>query len=115
MSDSITDAIAKVVERANFGKPSAAKRGRWKDLPYVPVVDFGERKIGVHVTHTKQLMGLAFATRDEAVSSAETYIARERKMLAKKLAEPRYRALRLQYGLPQEIEPRGEDRSHEGK
>jgi hypothetical protein len=105
-SEVLSTAIATVVCKANFGKPSAAKRGRWKDLPYVPIVDYGPQKIGVHATRTKQLIGLAFATRAEAVASAESYIARERAMLAQHLAEPRYRALRLQYGLPQELEDR---------
>jgi len=103
-SEVLSTEIATTAANANFGKPSAAKRGRWKDLPYVPVVDYGPQKIGVHATRTKQLMGLAFATRAEAVASAESYIDRERAMLAQKLAGPRYRALRLQYGLPQELE-----------
>jgi hypothetical protein len=102
-SDSIVTRIQEVAANANFGKPSAAKRGRNPKWPYVPVIDHGEVKIGRHQTWTEQLRGLAFATRDEAISCAATHIANRRADLASKLADPRYRALRGQYGLPEEI------------
>lgn len=86
----------------DFGKPSAAKRGRRKEWPFVPVIDYGKQPIGVHRTRTMQLRDLAFATREEAVRRAAKYIEANRVELARKLRDSRWRALRLQHGLPQE-------------
>lgn len=90
-----------VAAEFNFGKPSAAKRGNRSEWPYVPVVDYGRQKTGPF-QRTKQIMGRAFATREEAVAYSEKCIAAWREDLARRLREPRMRALRLHHGLPQE-------------
>jgi hypothetical protein len=80
-------------------RASAAKRGRNPAFPYVPVIDYGEQKIGVHRTRTEQIRARAFATREEAVAYAERVIAAREQELTRKLADPRHRALRQQYGV----------------
>lgn len=84
-----------------FGRPTAAKRGRKSTLPFVPVVDY------THPSgrqHTKQLLGLAYATREEAVARAQRQIDANRAELRKQLAQPNLRALRQSKGLPRTIE-----------
>lgn len=83
----------------DYGQPSAAKRGRNPNFPYVPVIDFGSR--------TEQVRGLAYVTREEAVNSAFATIMARRNDLRQKLMEPRYRALREQHGLPRDIKVEG--------
>lgn len=53
--------------------------------------------------HTSQLIRLAFATRVQAVEAAERHLEAVRTTLARRLAEPRHRALRESYGLPREV------------
>lgn len=86
-----------IVSGADFGTATAQKRGRNPRWPYVPVI--------IHTGYQQQICGLAFATRDEAVACGERHIAGLRAGLRQKLLEPRYRALREQYGLPQEMQP----------
>jgi hypothetical protein len=95
--------IDEAVASHNFGRASAAKRGRNSQWPYVPIIDHGEQKIGVHRTRTEQIRAKAFATRGEAVDYAAKIIDARRITLARNLADPGYRALRSQYGLPTEI------------
>lgn len=99
----LTDRIVEVVNSANLGQPTARKSGRTDRWPYVPVIDHG--------THVEQIRGLAYATRPEAMYAAERHLDQARATLARHLAEPRYRALREQYGLPREIDssPDGAD------
>lgn len=85
------------------GTPSAAKRGRNPNWPYVPIIDHGEQSIGVYRTRTRQLRGKAFETRAEAVAYAESAIQESRRKLAARLIDPRERALRESVGLPREI------------
>lgn len=87
---------ANAAANADLGTPSARKSGRRTEWPYVPVVVIGG--------HDRQLLGLAYATRDEALDVATRHIAAERAALARKLAEPRFRALRDAHGLPRELE-----------
>jgi hypothetical protein len=89
-------AIEQVVADTNFGVASARKRGNDPRFPYVPVIEHGERT-------ANPIRGRAYATREEAVSSAERAIERRRQALAEQLAAPRYRALREAYGLPREL------------
>lgn len=91
--------IDEAVEAMNFGRASAAKRGRNSALPYVPIIDFGEQKIGVHRTHTEQIKGKAFASRDDAVSYAQRAIDARRALFCARLSDPRERALRAQWGV----------------
>lgn len=74
---------------------SARKGGRDPRWPWVPVIRRGD--------HTAQVKGMAFATRDEAVDYAQLVLDAEAASLARKLADPRYRALREQHGLPREL------------
>lgn len=91
------DQIAKAFE---FGKPSAVKRGRNPQWPYIAlIVDYAGHR---GVTHNP--MGRrAYATRDEAILAATSYLAMLRAKLRADLAEPRMRALREQHGLPRDI------------
>lgn len=87
--------ITEIVTAQNFGKPTAVKRGRHPQWPYVPVIDHG--------THTEQLKGFAYPTRAEALGMARRTIEARRHSLLVRLQEPRHRALRKQHGLPTEI------------
>lgn len=97
--DAITDAAA----NADFGTASAAKRGRNPEFPYVPVVNLPGLHGGAYQAQTRQIKGKAFATRMEAVAYAQRHIDLARSDLARKLADPRMRALRESYGLPREV------------
>ncbi len=98
--------FAEQIERAldehadHFGSPSARKSGRRAEWPYTPVVVTTYESGNVH---RQQVLGKAFATREEAVDHARAVIARHRGMIAEKLADRRYRALREQFGLPREL------------
>lgn len=81
----------------NFGKPSAAKRGRNPLWPYVPIIADLEgcgKKL-----RTEQVRGKAFATRDEAVAYAGRLIEARKADWARKLANPNNRALRAAEGI----------------
>jgi hypothetical protein len=93
--------IAEAVAARNWGKPSADKRGRTPQRPYVPVIE--ESPVGGR-DWREQILGKAFATRPEAVAYAAVVIEARKANTARQLAEPRYRALRESYGLPREIE-----------
>lgn len=91
----LADQIAAAVARADFGTPSARKRGRNPKWPYVPIIERGDRQ--------RQILVRAFATRDEAVEHAASCIEQNKAQLAKQLGERRFRALREQHGLPREL------------
>lgn len=101
MSD-LASMIDAAVAARNFGVASARKAGRNSRWPYVPIVDHrtGWNKAG----HTEQIRGLAYATRDEAVRAAQRTVDARREGYRAQLSQPRYRALRKQAGLPEEIE-----------
>ena len=99
------EAVNAAVAKHPFGQPSAVKRGRNPKWPHVPIIDYGEQKIGVQRTHTEQIMGKAFATREEAVAHAAKVIEARREDLRQKLHRPEMRALREHHGLPREIIP----------
>lgn len=97
------DRIAAAAAAADYGKATAAKRGRNPKWPYVPIIDHRatpDRSRG----YTQQIRGKAFATREEAVAYAQATIDANRAALAKRLADKGQRALREQYGLPRELE-----------
>jgi len=50
---------------------------------------------------------LAYVTREEALAAAAATIQARRNDLRQKLMDPRYRALREQYGLPRNIKVEG--------
>lgn len=92
--------VAAAAEAADFGRPSAVKRGRDKRWPYVPLL--------LHKTDTgdirqEQILGFAYETWGEAIGKAEAVITKRRAELARKLALPNHRALREQHGLPREL------------
>lgn len=95
--------IAAAVDAVDFGRPTAARRGRNPAYPWVPIIDHGPQATGVHTTRTVQIPARAFATRDEAVAYAADHIDRVRGALAADLANPRYRALRRAHGLPEAV------------
>lgn len=90
--------VEQALDEMNFGEPEAVKRGRRAEWPYVPVLRFHAH--GKH--QTTQIKGFAYATREEAIEKATKQVAFLRQHYAERLRDPRYRALRLQYGLPQE-------------
>jgi hypothetical protein len=99
------DRIDEVVAKRDFGAPSAAKRGRNPKYPYVPTVKLrsdGSQLGGYGSARTRQLTGLAYAARDEAVTRAQTQIDEYRRRFAVDLCRPNARALREQYGLPRD-------------
>jgi hypothetical protein len=96
----LREQIETVVASVHFGTATAAKRGRNPKWPYVPIIDRSEDRVR---QSTEQLQGFAFETREEAILFAERTMARRREMLAYHLAQPRYRLLREQYGLPGNI------------
>lgn len=87
--------IEDAIQDYDFGTPNALKRGRNPRWPYVPIV--------IRCGHQHQLPCLAFATREEAIACAADHVARFRIGLKDQLATPRYRALRRQFGLPEEL------------
>ena len=99
----ISEKIDLVVANVNFGKPSAAKRGRREQWPYVPVIDHGKQSVGVYRTRTEQIKGKAFDSRQNAIDFASSVIDARKKELRRKLNDPRYCALRASYGLPFDI------------
>lgn len=96
-----TDQIARVAAETDLGTATARKTGRTTTYPYVPVVRTTDPTTGT--VRTKQILGRAFPTREEAVAYAEREIAARRTSLAEMLARPRHGALREQHGLPREI------------
>lgn len=94
------EAIEKAAAAADFGRPSAQKRGRDPKWPYVPVI---LRDSTRGPNRQEQIRGLAYATRDEAVAMAERTIECRRSSLRERLGDRRHRALREQHGLPREI------------
>lgn len=93
-------AIDAVVARVQFGTPSAVKRARSAEWPYVAIIADHMGRPGV--THNP--MGRrAYATREEATAAAGRYINVLRESLRATLADPRMRALREQHGLPRNI------------
>lgn len=105
MTRTFTEQITAAVETADLGTPTAAKRGRNPEWPYVPVIDY-RADDRPHGGFTTQIKGKAFRTRDEAVDYAASHIEAERASLARRLADRGSRALREQYGLPREVESR---------
>lgn len=90
-----TETAEAVAATVDYGQPSARKTGRNPRWPYVPVLLHGHQQ--------SQIMGKAFATRDEAIEYAASHVERLRSSLAAKLVDPRQRALREYHGLPREI------------
>lgn len=99
----IAEMIEQKVSGADFGQPSARKTGRDPRWPYVPVIAHPATP-SAPKPWQQQVLGKAYATRQEALAAAESHITAQRSALAHKLAEPRMRALREHYGLPTELE-----------
>lgn len=97
MTNTTTKTPAEAAREADFGRPSARKSGRRSEWPYVPVLIVQTDVPGR--TQEQQIVGLAFATREEAIAAAEGHILRLRHVLQAKLEQPRFRALRAQYGV----------------
>lgn len=98
----LQEQIDAVVAAHPFGKASAARRGRRSEWPYVPVIDYGERQVGPK-SHTEQIRGRAFDSRENAVAYAQAVIDARRQHMRAQLLVPRMRAFREQHGLPSEI------------
>lgn len=83
---------------ADHCKPSAIKRGRDARWPHVPVIQ--------HPTgRTEQLRGFAFPTREEAIEHARKHLKTWRAHDEARVNLPNYRALRVSFRLPRELEP----------
>jgi len=98
----IEQAVAAKSATGYFGEATARKGGRNPRWPYVPVVAYTNPETGLRTT--KQIKGLAYATRAEAVDSAARTIAAEQARVTAQLGQRAYRALRESYGLPRELE-----------
>lgn len=96
-ADALADDIRRVVAAAKIGEPGAVKRGRDARWRYVPVIVSGDGRT------QNPVRGRAYATREEAVEAARRHIEAWRDDLAKRLADPRQRALRASYGLPRDV------------
>lgn len=85
--------------------PRAHKRGRTNVRPYVPVIMHfdGQRPGDALFAKQEQLLGLAYATRDEALAHAAAVIAARIDGLEAALADPTKRSLREHHGLPREL------------
>jgi hypothetical protein len=92
----MTTTPERAAEAADLGRPSARKAGRDPRWPYVPVVITTD---DTGMEHQRQVLNRAHETRAEAVTAAERFIERDRAQLRRKLADPRYRLLRAQYGV----------------
>ena len=92
--------VERAVEAA-YGhyRPEAVKRGRNPAFPYVPVIRVADLGAG----QTTQIPKRAFATRDEALNCARRQIDAYKSHFRKRVADPRCRALREQWGLPREL------------
>lgn len=96
----LADRVDQIVADFPIGSPSAVKRGRRTEWPYVALLTDYLGKPGM--THNP--MGRrAYATREEATQAAERYAAFFRADMRAKLLDPRYRALREHHGLPREL------------
>lgn len=78
---------------------SARKTGRNPNWPYVPVYKSPDPYVGGHF-HETQIRARAYRTRDEAVQVAGLYIEALRDGMRRSLADPRSRAHRAQWGVP---------------
>lgn len=97
--------IEAVVAARDFGAATAAKRGRNRKFPYVPVTTYrsdGQSLGGYGSARTRQIKGLAYASREEAIAAAQAQIDAWRRNFATQLCRPHERALREYYGLPRE-------------
>jgi hypothetical protein len=87
-----------VAQDNSFGTATAVKRGRDARWPYVPVIKHDDFR-----QSTKQVLGRAFATREEAIACAQANIAGTRANLVRNMTNPGARSLRQHYGLPREL------------
>ena len=94
------DLIAAAAAAADLGIPASRKSGRNPRWPYVPVVVTTDE---AGVTRTAIIRKRAFATSAEAVEYATRHIDSLRSSLARRLADPRLRALRELHGLPRNL------------
>ena len=87
--------VETTINSLHWPQPSAAKRGRSASFPYVPVL--------VYANYTSNpARGLAFVDRSAAVAFAQRCIDAQKNALRKAFFEPRQRATRRHYGLPEE-------------
>lgn len=103
--EALATALDRIVAERDFGAPTAAKRGRNPSYPYVPVIKLrsdGQQLGGFGSARTRQLRGLAYATREEAIQRAQQAIDSYRRQFAIDLCKPGARDLREHYGLPRE-------------
>lgn len=108
--DELEAAIDAVVAKANRGRATAAKRGRNPKFPWVPIIDYGPQREGVHVQRTSQVRGRAYRSREEAVAVAQAQIDRASEVMAAQLRQPTMRAMRSWHGLPRELPAKGAGR-----
>ena len=84
-------------------RATASKRGRNPKWPYVPIIIHGDDRRSNFHGRSEQIRAKAFETRDEAIDYASRVIAARKADLEQKIKTPRFRALRRQNGLPEEI------------
>lgn len=79
----------------------AVKRGRDARWPFVPLLKRAEPATGATVT--QQVLGLAYATRGEAVEAASLHLVALRRSSLERWGERPYRADRVACGLPRDV------------
>lgn len=88
--------VEATIAAQSWPRPSAEKRGRNALFPYVPVL--------VYVGRTSNpARGRAFSDRASAIACAERCIDAWKDRLRKSFFDPRQRATRRHYGLPEEL------------
>lgn len=103
------DDVQAAVDRAYAGvTPTARKLGRGADRPHVPALRYPDTSGHGHYSGggrdgVEQILGLAYASRGEAVEAARRVLFNRQVGLTQKLTDPRHRALREYHGLPREI------------
>jgi hypothetical protein len=101
----VDDVMARRDAEEGFGVARARKRGRNPQWPYVPVIFTRTAAGRPDVGFESQILGNAYETRELALACAERHIATARHGFRYRLLQSNYRALRGQWGLPQEMPP----------
>jgi len=88
--------VEETLAAQHWPEPSAVKRGRNPLFPYVPVLIYVGRT-------TNPARGRAFPDRASAIAFAQQCLDANKDRLRRAFNDPRCRATRRHYGLPEEL------------